>query len=80
VVLEILRGGMTRVTYESIVQNCARPIGRQNGSLVIGVSSFQAWEWLENRWKPAVERAVKIAFGEELRVEFRLEAADDPGA
>ncbi|HXW01191.1 MAG TPA: DnaA N-terminal domain-containing protein, partial [Anaerolineae bacterium] len=67
----VLRPQMTRATYDTIIQG-TRLLGRENGNYIIGVQTEMAKEWLENRLRDIVRRALSNVIGVTVNVEFRL--------
>lgn len=67
----VLRPQMTRATYDTIIQGTML-LGRENGNYVVGVQTEMAKEWLENRLRDIVRRALSIVIGVTVNVEFRL--------
>ncbi len=67
----VLRPQMTRATYDSIIQGTIL-MGRENGNYLIGVHSEMSKEWLENRLRDIVRRALSSVIGVPVNVEFRL--------
>ena len=66
-----LRHQMARATYDALIQG-TKLLGRENGIYVIGVQSEMAKEWLENRLRGTVQRALSSVLGVTVEVEFRL--------
>lgn len=67
----VLRPQMTRATYDTIIQGTIL-LGRENGNYVVGVQTEMAKEWLENRLRDIVRRALSSVIGVTVNVEFRL--------
>lgn len=67
----LLRPQMTRATYDAVIQGTML-MDRENGTYVIGVSSEMAKEWLENRLKDIVRRALSSVVGVSVEVEFKF--------
>jgi hypothetical protein len=67
----VLRPQMTRATYDTIIQGTML-LGRENGNYVVGVQTEMAKEWLENRLRDIVRRALSSVIGVTVNVEFRL--------
>ena len=67
----VLQRQMTRATYDAIVQN-TRLMGHDNGKYIVGVQSDMAKEWLENRLRDVVQRALSSVIGTSIEVQFRL--------
>jgi hypothetical protein len=67
----VLRPQMTRATYDTIIQGTML-LGRKNGNYVVGVQTEMAKEWLENRLRDIVRRALSSVIGVSVDVEFRL--------
>jgi hypothetical protein len=72
-VLEQLRLQMPKATFEAWLQD-TKVIRRMEGRLVVGVKDATAKDWLDNRLKPMIERAVKARWEEAVEgVEFEVE-------
>jgi hypothetical protein len=69
----MLRPQMTRATYDTIIQGTML-LGRENGNYIVGVQTDMAKEWLENRLRDIVRRALSSVIGVSVNVEFRLVA------
>ncbi len=67
----VLRPQMTRATYDTIIQGTTL-LGRENGNYIVGVQTEMAKEWLENRLRDIVRRALSSVIGVTINVEFRL--------
>ncbi len=67
----VLRPQMTRATYDAVIQG-TRLIGREDGTYIIGVQTEMAKEWLENRLRDIVRRALSSVVGVTVNVEFEL--------
>lgn len=67
----LLRPQMTRASYEAVIQGTML-MERENGTYIVGVSSEMAKEWLENRLKDVVRRALSSVVGVTVEVEFKL--------
>ncbi|MBI1877802.1 MAG: hypothetical protein HYR94_06180 [Chloroflexi bacterium] len=67
----VLRPQMTRATYDTIIQGTML-LGRENGNYIVGVQTEMAKEWLENRLRDIVRRALSNVIGVAVNVEFRL--------
>jgi hypothetical protein len=67
----VLRPQMTKATYDTIIQRTIL-LGRENGNYIIGVQTEMAKEWLENRLRDIVRRALSNVIGAAVNVEFRL--------
>ena len=67
----VLRPQMTKATYDTIIQRTML-LGRENGNYIIGVQTEMAKEWLENRLRDIVRRALSNVIGVAVNVEFRL--------
>jgi hypothetical protein len=67
----MLRRQMTRATYDAILQG-TELVGRENGVYIVGVQTEMAKEWLENRLRDIVQRALSSVVGTSIKVEFRL--------
>ncbi len=67
----ILRRQMTQATYDAIIQGTI--LLEQHGQkYVVGVRSEMAKEWLENRLREIVQRALSATIGQPVDVEFSL--------
>jgi hypothetical protein len=69
--LSVLRPQMTRATYDTIIQGTIL-LGRENGNYIVGVQTEMAKEWLENRLRDIVRRALSNVIGVTINIEFRL--------
>jgi hypothetical protein len=67
----VLQRQMTRATYDAVIQG-TRLVGRENDIYVIGVQTEMAKEWLENRLRDVIQRALSSVLGVSVKVEFRL--------
>lgn len=67
----VLRRQMTQATYDAIIQG-TRLIERDNGVYLVGVQSEMAKEWLENRLREVVQRALSNVLGASVKVRFTL--------
>jgi hypothetical protein len=67
----VLRRQMTRATYDAVLQS-TELIGRENNIYIVGVQTEMAKEWLENRLRDIVQRALASVVGTSVKVEFRL--------
>lgn len=67
----VLRPQMTRATYDTIIQGTTL-LGRENGNYIVGVQTDMAKDWLENRLRDIVRRALSNVIGVTVNVEFRL--------
>lgn len=67
----VLRRQMTRATFDAIIQG-TRLLGRADDIFVVGVQSKMAQEWLENRLRDVVQRALSNVVGTAVKVEFRV--------
>jgi len=67
----VLRPQMTRATYDAIIQGTTL-LGRENGNYIVGVQTDMAKDWLENRLRDIVRRALSTVIGVTVNVEFRL--------
>ena len=67
----VLQRQMTRATYDAVVQG-TRLIGHDDGVYIVGVQSDMAKEWLENRLRDVVQRALSSVIGTSIEIEFRL--------
>jgi hypothetical protein len=69
--LSQLQGQMTRAAFSSLMQG-TRLVGQEGEAFVVVVTTGLAKEWLENRWRQVVERALSNVIGSPATVEFRL--------
>ena len=69
--LSVLRPQMTRATYDTIIQGTTL-LGRENGNYIVGVQTEMAKEWLENRLRDIMRRALSNVIGVTINIEFRL--------
>ena len=67
----VLRRQMTQATYDAIIQG-TKLLKRDNGVYIVGVQSEMAHEWLENRWRNVVQRALSSVVGAAVKIEFQL--------
>lgn len=67
----MLRPQMTRATYDAIIQGTTL-LGRENGNYIVGVQTEMAKDWLENRLRDIMRRALSSVIGVAVSVEFRL--------
>lgn len=67
----VLQRQMTRATYDAVLQG-TKLVGREDNIYVIGVQSTMAHEWLENRLRDVVQRALSSVVGLSVSIEFRL--------
>ncbi len=67
----ILRRQMTRATFDATIQG-TRLLKEENNIFVIGVPSEMTKEWLENRLKDLIQRAISNVVGKSVTVEFRV--------
>ncbi len=69
--LEVLQGQMTKATFNSVMQG-TRLLGRDEGVYIVQVATAITRDWLDNRLKPVVERALSTVTGFSVRVEFQV--------
>jgi len=69
--LEVLQGQMTRATFNSVMQG-TQLLGLRDEVYVVQVATAIARDWLDNRLKPVVERALSTVIGTSVRVEFQV--------
>jgi chromosomal replication initiator protein len=69
--LSQLQGQMTKAAFNSVMQGTTL-IGLDGEVYVIKVATKLAKEWLENRLRQVVERALSNVIGSAATVEFRL--------
>jgi hypothetical protein len=67
----VLRRQMTQATYDAVLQS-TELMGRENDVYIVGVQTEMAKEWLENRLRDIVQRALSSVVGTSVKVEFRL--------
>ncbi len=67
----VLRRQMTQATYDAIIQGTIL-IEQSDNKYLIGVRSEMAKEWLENRLRDIVQRALSITVGKPVNIEFKL--------
>jgi len=60
---------MTRATFDTWLRN-TRPVACEDNTLVIGVRSEYARDWLENRLLPVIQRNLKAIAGQDIGVRF----------
>lgn len=65
--LESLAGQMTKATFEAHLKR-ARPVGFDGGTLTIQAVNSRSGDWLENRLKPIISRALASVIGGAVRV------------
>ncbi len=68
--LSLLQGQMTRAMFNSVMQGTHLD-GTQNGIYVVQVANDMTKDWLDNRLRNVVERALSSVVGHSVRVEFR---------
>jgi hypothetical protein len=68
--LSLLQGQMTRAMFNSVMQG-TRLDGAQSGTYVVQVANDMTKDWLDNRLRNVVERALSSVVGHPVRVEFR---------
>jgi len=61
---------MTRATFDTWLRN-TRPVACEDNTLIIGVQSEYAREWLENRLGPIVARTAAAVAGREIAIKFQ---------
>ena len=61
---------MTRATFDTWLRN-TRPVACEDNTLIIGVQSEYAREWLENRLGPIVARTAAAVAGREITIKFQ---------
>ncbi len=69
--LNVLQGQMTKALYNSVMQQ-TQLLKKEQGVYVIGVGSTMAREWLENRLKSVVIRALSSVVGTTTDIKFQL--------
>jgi len=67
----MLRHQMTRATYDAIIQG-TKLLEKSGDRYIIGVGSEMAREWLENRLREIVQRALSSVVGGPVTIEFQL--------
>lgn len=70
-VLSVLRGQMTRAMFNSAMQG-TNLVGKVDDYYIVQVATDMAKDWLDNRLKNVVERALSSVIGSSVRVQFRL--------
>lgn len=70
-VLSKLEGQMTKGTFTSVMQG-TQLLGLEGDTYVVQVATLSAKEWLDNRWRYVVERALSGVIGAQVKVEFRM--------
>ncbi|MCB0176227.1 MAG: hypothetical protein KDJ97_37365 [Anaerolineae bacterium] len=71
----LLRRQMTQATYDTIIQGTTL-VGQRQDKYVVGVQSEMAKEWLENRLRDIVQRALSGVLGRAAVIEFVLTDED----
>lgn len=66
---------MTQATYDTIIQGTTL-VGQRQDKYVVGVQSEMAKEWLENRLRDIVQRALSGVLGRAAVIEFVLTDED----
>lgn len=66
-----LRHQLTRATFEAVIQG-TKLVGYDDDVYIVGVQSEMTQEWLENRLREVVQRALSTVVGATVKVEFRL--------
>lgn len=69
--LSMLQGQMTKAMFNSVMQN-TQLTGKNRGVYVVQVANELAKDWMDNRLKNIVERALSDVIGAAAQVEFRL--------
>lgn len=69
--LNVLQGQMTKALYNSVMQQ-TQLLKSEQDVYVIGVGSIMAREWLENRLKSVVMRALRGVVGSVAEIKFQL--------
>lgn len=67
----VLSRQMTRATYDAIIQGTVL-LGRKGNRYLVGVQTEMAKEWLENRLRDLVQRALANVIGAPVAIEFSL--------
>lgn len=67
----VLGRQMTRATYDAIIQGTVL-LHREQDRYLVGVQTEMAKEWLENRLRELVQRALATVVGSAVTVEFTL--------
>lgn len=75
--LQVLTHQMTQATFNAWLKDTASRI--QGNRLTVFTSNPYGLDWLENRLRPTIERAVEQVAGREMAVEFKLNGSDDVG-
>ena len=69
--LSKLQGQMTKAAYDSVMQK-TRLVSITDDIYIVQVATSSAKEWLENRWRVVVERALSSVIGVKVKVSFQL--------
>jgi chromosomal replication initiation ATPase DnaA len=67
---------MTQATYDTIIQATVL-LGQEDNRYIIGAYTEIAKDWLENRLRDIVQRALSSVVGEAVKVEFVLLNEED---
>lgn len=67
----VLSRQMTRATYDAVIQGTVL-LYRGKERYLVGVQTEMAKEWLENRLRELVQRALALVVGSTVKVEFTL--------
>jgi hypothetical protein len=67
----VLRRQMTQATYDTIIQGTSL-LEQEGNKYIIGAQTEIAKDWLENRLRDIVQRALSSVVGEVVKVEFVL--------
>jgi len=68
--LSILQGQMTKAMFNSVMQG-TQLTSAQKGPYIVQVANDMTKDWLDNRLRNVVERALSSVIGHSVRVEFR---------
>ncbi|MBN1995813.1 MAG: hypothetical protein JW953_24215 [Anaerolineae bacterium] len=71
----MLRRQMTQATYNAVIQG-TELVGHEKGVYIIGVQTEMAKEWLDNRLRDIVQRALSSVVGKQVQIEFKLVTRD----
>jgi hypothetical protein len=69
--LSKLQGQMTKGAFDSVMQK-TNLVSIEDDIYIVQVAAPSAKEWLENRWRAVVERALSSVIGVKVKVSFRL--------
>jgi len=69
--LSVLRGQMTKAMFDGVMRG-TQLMGVDNGVYVIKVATDMARDWLDNRLKNVVQRALTSVIGSSVEIEFQI--------